>query len=136
MNEILLWKWKRRKLSSNLGSSLQSSLISTFCLAWILCYSSPIEGESSPEFHARFLWPLSAEMRKMAGFGIPASPPPPDLSNLTEEEKQIIQSVLQRQKQMEDETLKLQRWAFKNALFVCIYNAMLALGRIDRSLRV
>ncbi|KAK2551493.1 Regulating synaptic membrane exocytosis protein 2 [Acropora cervicornis] len=48
-------------------------------------------------------------MRKMAGFGVPASPPPPDLSNLTEEEKEIIQSVLQRQKQMEDETLQLQR---------------------------
>lgn len=48
-------------------------------------------------------------MRKMAGFGAPASPPPPDLSNLTEEEKEIIQSVLQRQKQMEDETLQLQR---------------------------
>jgi len=46
----------------------------------------------------------------MAGFfGVPASPPPPDLSNLTEEEKQIIQSVLERQKQMEDETNQLQR---------------------------
>jgi len=48
------------------------------------------------------------EMRKMAGFRCPASPPPPDLSNLTEEEKEIIQSVLQRQKQMEEETTQLQ----------------------------
>lgn len=48
-------------------------------------------------------------MRKMAGSRLPASPPPPDLSNLTEEEKQIIQCVLQRQKQMEEETIELQR---------------------------
>ncbi|XP_022806316.1 regulating synaptic membrane exocytosis protein 2-like isoform X2 [Stylophora pistillata] len=47
-------------------------------------------------------------MRKMAGFRMPASPPPPDLSNLTEEEKEIIQSVLERQKQMEEETNQLQ----------------------------
>nr|XP_058949794.1 regulating synaptic membrane exocytosis protein 2-like [Pocillopora verrucosa] len=47
-------------------------------------------------------------MRKMAGFRLPASPPPPDLSNLTEEEKEIIQSVLERQKQMEEETNQLQ----------------------------
>lgn len=46
-------------------------------------------------------------MKKMAGFRLPASPPPPDLSNLTEEEKEIIQSVLERQKQMEDETTQL-----------------------------
>lgn len=45
----------------------------------------------------------------MAGSRLPASPPPPDLSNLTEEEKQIIQCVLQRQKQMEEETIELQR---------------------------
>lgn len=68
----------------------------------------------------------------MAGFGVPASPPPPDLSNLTEEEKQIIQSVLQRQKQMEHETLQLQRWAY---YCVCAHNAILALDRIDPSLR-
>ena len=45
----------------------------------------------------------------MAGSRLPVSPPPPDLSNLTEEEKQIIQCVLQRQKQMEEETIELQR---------------------------
>ena len=44
----------------------------------------------------------------MAGFRLPASPQPPDLSNLTEEEKEIIQSVLERQKQMEEETNQLQ----------------------------
>lgn len=70
-------------------------------------------------------------MRKMAGFGAPASPPPPDLSNLTEEEKEIIQSVLQRQKQMEDETLQLQRWAYSLR-----NNAILSEALSDRPFRV
>lgn len=39
----------------------------------------------------------------------PSAPPHPDLSHLTEEEKNIIQAVMQRQQAMEDETRQLQK---------------------------
>lgn len=41
--------------------------------------------------------------------GYPTPPPVPDLTHLTEEERNIIQSVIQRQKACDAETHKLQR---------------------------
>ena len=48
-------------------------------------------------------------LAKMAGLRPPDSPPMPDLSHLTEEEKNIIQSVMQRQQAMENESDKLKK---------------------------
>ncbi|EDO42811.1 predicted protein, partial [Nematostella vectensis] len=49
----------------------------------------------------------------MAGFRAPASPPPPDLSHLTEEERHIILEVMNRQKSLEAQTQEMQKSMLK-----------------------
>lgn len=49
--------------------------------------------------------------------GHPSAPPLPDLTHLTEEERNIIQSVIERQKACDAETNKLQRWV---VLLACV----------------
>lgn len=39
----------------------------------------------------------------------PSSPPPPDLSHLTEEERAIIMGVMHRQKNLDYETQEMQK---------------------------
>lgn len=45
----------------------------------------------------------------MAGLRPPENPPAPDLSHLTEEEKNIIMSVMERQQAMEQESVALAK---------------------------
>ena len=51
--------------------------------------------------------------------GQPSAPPLPDLTHLTDEERNIIQSVIERQKACDAETNKLQRWVYFVG-FVCL----------------
>ena len=43
---------------------------------------------------------------------LPAPPPPLDLSHLTDDERRVIQVVLERQKALESETAQIQRLVF------------------------